>query len=201
MQVALRRLFPGMICRVVAPSARLSIELREALKLISPPSSRSPSSTSGVALAEQKTPFRRLRAILFICAGLVLAWQVYSRSFVAYLAEVAPQTALRISPQDPTALLNLADKTLHPRSGTAKEAARAVDLTTKGDGVEGEGVEGEENRLRVWADVAYKAAHRGLSRDADAGSGPSTPPDAPTLDSETVAEVRTWVGPRWPAIR
>jgi hypothetical protein len=41
---------------------------------------------------------RRLRAVLFVRLGGVLAWQVLSRSFAADLATVAPKAALRLRP-------------------------------------------------------------------------------------------------------
>jgi tetratricopeptide (TPR) repeat protein len=55
---------------------------------------------------------RRVRAILFIALGGVLAWQVVSRSLAAHLATVAPEAALRLRPDEPIALLNLASKKL-----------------------------------------------------------------------------------------
>jgi hypothetical protein len=62
----------------------------------------------------------------FVLAGLaaVLVWQVISRSLVAYLADAAPQAALSLRSTDPTALLNLADKTLNvDHAGEETQAA------------------------------------------------------------------------------
>jgi hypothetical protein len=67
---------------------------------------------------------RRLRAVLFIALAGVLTWQVVSRSLAAYLATAAPEAALRLRPDEPVALLNLASKklTLEARStGAASE--------------------------------------------------------------------------------
>lgn len=50
--------------------------------------------------------------ILTACAAL-LAWLVVTRSLAAYLAEAAPQSALWLSPRQPEALLNLADRSLN----------------------------------------------------------------------------------------
>jgi hypothetical protein len=43
---------------------------------------------------------RRLRAVLFVGLGGVLAWQVLSRSLAADLATVAPEAALPLRPEE-----------------------------------------------------------------------------------------------------
>lgn len=80
-------------------------------------------------------PPRRLRAVLLIVLGLVLSWQVITRGFAAYLADVAPEAALRLRATEPTALLNLAVK------------ARAIDRTNPPD-----------DRTAAFADTARGAA-------------------------------------------
>jgi hypothetical protein len=49
----------------------------------------------------------------------VLAWLVVSRTLAAYLARAAPETALWLRPDDPEALLNLAEREVNPANGPA----------------------------------------------------------------------------------
>lgn len=61
----------------------------------------------------------RSRARTWVLAGcaVILIWLVVSRSFAAYLAYVAPETALRFNPWQPDALVNLADGMLNGAAG------------------------------------------------------------------------------------
>jgi hypothetical protein len=63
-------------------------------------------------------PHLQLRTVLLAGCALLLAWLVVSRSLAAYLAEVAPQAALRLNAGQPEALINLADRMLNDSSGT-----------------------------------------------------------------------------------
>jgi hypothetical protein len=54
-----------------------------------------------------------LRIIVFVGCGAALTWLVLSRSLAAYLAEVAPQSALWLNPEQPEALVNLANSALN----------------------------------------------------------------------------------------
>jgi hypothetical protein len=61
------------------------------------------------------TPLSRkpwLRTILFGALAVILVWQVATRTFGAYLAKIAAAQALVILPRQPTALLNLAERSL-----------------------------------------------------------------------------------------
>jgi hypothetical protein len=58
-------------------------------------------------------PRLRLQTIILAVAAVILIWLVVSRSFAAYLADVAPRAALWLSPQQPEALENLADAALN----------------------------------------------------------------------------------------
>ncbi len=59
-----------------------------------------------------------LRTLIFTGCAALLVWLVVSRSLAAYLAEAAPNAALWLSPGQPDALVNLADRSLNA-SGTA----------------------------------------------------------------------------------
>src|SRR5258705_5840643 len=61
---------------------------------------------------QQKYRSRGLKPILFAGFAAVLVWEVISRTFVALLANVAPQQALHIRSQQSTALLGLAQNKL-----------------------------------------------------------------------------------------
>lgn len=60
--------------------------------------------------------YGRKRIIGLAIVGALLIWLVISKSLVAYLADVSPKTALRLSPGDPQALINLADAALNGNS-------------------------------------------------------------------------------------
>src|ERR1700685_3915094 len=66
----------------------------------------------------QARPRFKSRMILLGIAGAILAWLVVSRSLSAYLADVAPQAALWLDPQQPSALVNLADRSINASFST-----------------------------------------------------------------------------------
>jgi hypothetical protein len=82
--------------------------------------------------------------------GIVLAWQVLSRSLVAYLAETSPEAALVLRSNDPVSLVNIAERKLNierpvreaPAAGTAAPAE-------------------ERSRIPSFARHASKAARNG----------------------------------------
>src|SRR5579863_993143 len=51
----------------------------------------------------------RARTIILAVSAAILIWLIVSRSFAAYLADGAPETALRLNPQQSQALVNLAE--------------------------------------------------------------------------------------------
>lgn len=75
------------------------------------------------AMLARRLQHIRLRTLIVGACGLVLAWLVVSKSLAAYFADSAPRVALFINPQEPGALVNLADLALNSplttRSGTA----------------------------------------------------------------------------------
>jgi hypothetical protein len=65
---------------------------------------------------------RYFRASILAAIALFLVWEVITRSFVAYVADVAPETALKLSPTDSAALSRLADVKLNrDRSSKASD--------------------------------------------------------------------------------
>jgi hypothetical protein len=68
----------------------------------------------------ERPPRWRLRTLILAVATVVLAWVVISSSLAAYLADAAPETALKLNPREPVALVNLADRML----GTPASASR-----------------------------------------------------------------------------
>ncbi len=53
-----------------------------------------------------------IRAIVLGLLGVTLLWLVITRSLAAYLAEAAPEMALMLNANEPTALVRLADQKL-----------------------------------------------------------------------------------------
>jgi hypothetical protein len=58
-------------------------------------------------------PRLQLRTIILAACAALWTWLVVTRSVAAYLADAAPQSALWLSPGQPEALLNLADRALN----------------------------------------------------------------------------------------
>src|ERR1700731_4748990 len=75
----------------------------------------------------QFRPQLKLRTAILAACALLLAWLVVSRSLAAYLAEVAPQAALRLNSGQPEALTNLADRMLN----AAADANGRTDATNQ----------------------------------------------------------------------
>jgi hypothetical protein len=95
--------------------------------------------TAGLALPRHPAPAKWagvLQRTILGAIGLVLTWEVISRSGAAYLADVAPEAALWLDAQQPTALINLADRILklseetnQPNAGPSDQAAqRALEV-------------------------------------------------------------------------
>lgn len=81
------------------------------------------------------------RMIGLAALAIFLVWEVGSRSVVAYLADSAPEIAVRLRPQEPTALLNLAERELTRVGGGKPEKP-----VTHEHGVDA--------RVRTWAESA-----------------------------------------------
>src|SRR5271169_1321893 len=77
-------------------------------------------------------PQLKLRTAVVAACALLLAWLVMSRSLAAYLADVAPQAALRLNAGQPEALTNLAERILND-SGGANRRVDATDQTPQKD--------------------------------------------------------------------
>src|ERR1700733_14485832 len=89
-------------------------------------------------------PQLKLRTALLAGCALLLAWLVLSRSLAAYLAEVAPQAALRLNAGQPEALTNLADRMLNDSGGTDARAGATDQGPQKDAGTDTGGGAGSE---------------------------------------------------------
>ncbi|HEX4410951.1 MAG TPA: hypothetical protein VH206_19450 [Xanthobacteraceae bacterium] len=70
-------------------------------------------------MTEKSQSLFKPRNLALAGAAVVLVWLVMSRSFVAYLADAAPNTALWLNSSQPEALINLADLTLNTSAAVA----------------------------------------------------------------------------------
>jgi hypothetical protein len=103
-------------------------------------------------------PLKLRTAVLGACA-LLLAWLVISRSLAAYLADVAPQAALRLNPGQPEALTNLADRMLNDSAGAngRMDAADQAPSPQKEAGNDTGGNAGSEAANSALANRAFSA--------------------------------------------
>ena len=73
---------------------------------------RRPADMMRSAAEARTSPRLRLRTIILVVFAVILIWLVLSRSLTVYLASTAPQAALWLDPQQPQALVNLADRSI-----------------------------------------------------------------------------------------
>lgn len=83
---------------------------------------------TGAADPPEFSPFgrRRLRGVLFIAAGLVLAWQIVTVGLAPAFAPIFPWLTLALAPREPSALRVLAEDIVEPRD---PDATRLEDLS------------------------------------------------------------------------
>jgi hypothetical protein len=85
----------------------------------------------------QARPRFKSRTVLLGIVGAILVWLVVSRSLAAYLANIAPQTALWLDPQQSQALVNLADRSVNASVSTnalnAEDRDQVPDNADPGD--------------------------------------------------------------------
>jgi hypothetical protein len=86
-----------------------------------------------------------LRIVVLSLSALVLIWLVVTRSFVTYLADAAPQAALWFDPQQPQALINLADQTISVMVKPVEVTTEAAEQEDVGPG----GVTGDRQHLEL----------------------------------------------------
>jgi hypothetical protein len=133
-------------------------------------------------VAKTRTP-GRTRIVVLSVFGILLAWLVVRQSFAAYFAYFAPQTALWLQPQQPLALVNLADHTLDQS------------LPLPGQGTVDQGSEQGENASVQPSGSSEKLPSSKLEEnDQTTGAKPSAPDSAhpQVLPQATAAEVRAW---------
>ena len=124
---------------------------------------------------------RRTKAILMATIGLVLLWLVITGNFAAYLALEAPETALRLRADEPTALVILADRWLNLGPGSnAADGARGP-TPSKDDGTASREV---GDRLGGWAEIALRATVGRFASDQAPSETQSDPQSSPPVISE-----------------
>ncbi len=132
---------------------------------------------------------RSIRGYVLAALGLLLAWQVLTRSFAAHLASEAPETALLLQTGEPVANANLADRMLNLRPGTEHSAGAPAGPKRDDDGAQQGG-----DRLAGWAEIALKAAAQKLPLDRTKGAArPAQTVALPSpLTAKESAEIRAY---------
>jgi hypothetical protein len=124
-------------------------------------------------LTEAVTRPRWIGAALLAGLGVLLFWQIVTRSLAAYFASEAPATALMLRPNEPAALLALADATLNPRPSAAESDAEQHGR-------------GDADRVGGWSELALKAAAAKLPLE----SGPAPVSGPSPLSDDDKARIR-----------
>lgn len=111
------------------------------------------------------------RTALIVALGVFLVWEIVTRSFTAYLAHGNPELAVTLRPNQPTALVKLADRALNPELRTQEQptegenAARSTDDETapaesESTGSEflssGKHTQQELDQIETWAESALR---------------------------------------------
>lgn len=113
----------------------------------------------------------RLRLLILVPFALFLVWEVITRSFAAYLAHASPEIAIHLRPNNPIALVNLAQAKLKfdPATPIAvlRDETRRETYVAKGlqsspkagpasaDGTSPAGIDSRESaQIRLWAELA-----------------------------------------------
>src|SRR5580698_1996513 len=106
----------------------------------------------------QSRPHLQLRTTVFAGCALLLAWLVMSRSLAAYLAEVAPQAALRLNAGQPEALTNLADRMLNDSGADGRvDATDQIAAPQQDAGTDMSGAAGNGGTNSALANRAFSA--------------------------------------------
>lgn len=140
------------------------------------------------------------RTIALGAFGLILAWQVITTTFVAYLAETRPETALRFKSSDASALMALAQTKLDAEfaGGVVAPQSRLMPRADDQAAVRAENF----GRLGAFAQAAQAAAERGDGAAVATGSPPAEPireatagrPAALSDSAKAAAEqIKSWV--------
>ena len=108
-----------------------------------------------------------LKSVLFAALAAGLVWEVTSRTFAAFLANFAPEQALHIHSQQPTALLKLAQTKLAASDekqarGQAEQALLSDPLNAQALRVLGQIAEMSKDGPRSWQ-FMQASVHRSLN--------------------------------------
>ena len=118
------------------------------------------------------------RTIALGALGLFLAWQVIATTFVAYLAETRPETALRFDAGDASVLMNLAQTKLDAEfaGGVVAPQSRLMPRADDQATVRAENF----GRLGAFAQAAQAAAQTGPPPVEPKGESTAGRPATPT---------------------
>jgi len=145
----------------------------------------------GASLGKPSTS--TFRAIAFAAVAVLLVWHVATRSLVAYLAKAAPDTALGLRSTDPTALLNLAERSLAPKETAAGPASQPDQAAANRATASEQTDEQASDRLRLWSELAFKATDKDIkSSAANRTSGSTEPPRPSILGRDTIEQSSRW---------
>ena len=115
----------------------------------------------------QANPLPLYRTALIAGLGVLIAWQVVTRSLGAYLARETPLAALNLNAAEPTALLNLADAQIRRTAEAGDSAGADQPLDSRGD------------RLGDWSAIALKAISEKLDPAPGSARRVALPPVTP----------------------
>jgi hypothetical protein len=142
-----------------------------------------------------KTPsLGRARIVVFSVLAIFLAWLVIRQSFAAYFAYFAPETALWLQPQQPLALVNLANRTLNLAPSSHPSNQAALDQTSERRDASAKPSDSSEKLKSASSELEAtdqsKSANSKFAPDNSGSANESAHPAV--LPQATATEVRAW---------
>jgi hypothetical protein len=147
----------------------------------------------------------RVRIVVLSAFAVFLTWLVVRQSFAAYFAYFAPETALWLQPQQPLALVNMADQTLAPllsqqpssQETSDQTSARREDVSAKPSGSsEKPNNAGSVSEKRETAASEFETVDQNRSVNpkfaADDSETTNNSTHPPVVPQATATEVRAW---------
>jgi hypothetical protein len=136
-------------------------------------------------------PSHRLIPISLVAGlGLILVWQVMTRSVAAYLARGRPAVALVLNAREPTALANLAGNIISRAPPASGEASADVSLET-GEAMQ-RASQTASDRLGGWAEIALNALTDGPDEAGNADAHAAGKARRAPLSSQELQEARSF---------
>ena len=143
------------------------------------------------ASCPKHAPLGACEFVVLSVLAIFLAWLVITRSFAAYFAYFAPETALWLQPQQPLALVKLANRTLNPKPGSASSTDQTSERQENVSAQASDSSEKHDSATSEFETVDQNGIANPKSASDDLGTTDDSAHPA-VLPQATADEVRAW---------